>query len=71
MKNNNRFDFAAYTDEELEYVKDTLVKALNAFSAAEIALCDAHIRHNEEPTLTDWNDLYNALSEVETAIKAR
>lgn len=68
---NNRFNFADYTNDELEYVKDTLVKALDAFATAEIALCDAHIRHNDESTLTDWADMFNALKEVERAIDKR
>lgn len=69
--NNNRFNFSDYTNEELDMTKDILVKALDAFAAAEIALCDAHIKHDEESTLTDWTDLYNALNEVERAIEKR
>lgn len=71
MKNDSRFDLSDYTYDELEYTKDILVKALNAFAAAEIALCDAHIHHDEEPTLSDWSDMYNALREVENAINKR
>lgn len=68
---NARFDFSDYTTDELDYTKDILVKALDAFAAAEIALCDAHIRHSEEETLSDWLDMYNALHEVENAINKR
>lgn len=71
MTDNNkkaRFDFTTYTADELKYTQRTLLKALDAWADAEIALCDAHIRHSEEPTLSDWLEMYHALKEVEQAI---
>ena len=67
----DRFDFSDYSLDELDYTRDIVNKLLRVWNDAEIALCDAHIRHDEESTLRNWTDVYNALKEVEQAIKAR
>lgn len=65
------FNFGEYNRDELEYTQSILLKLLDTWAQAEIALCDAHINHGTEELLHSWSDAYHALQEIEEAIKAR